>query len=309
MKVFVNPITYGLGGIESTAREAAEESRRERAYAERHWADFYSVAFNAAVEEISKIFSSTECLVRLRETAPELLKNGMLEYLRYLDRPTVSEDDFKVLAETGTISRAVLSDPIISGKGADFIVRNLNLDLFPWLSTGEKPTDMESRAAITAVSALIAEQRTKTAKRMDAGKKQESDVRSMLVASCGYKVVPHKDFDSPRDAPPPGVLFSGETKVAGTKADIVFGLPDGRFMAIECKVSNSQVNSFKRLNHEAVEKIKKWNEAFGANGVVGAVVLKGIFRPDDLLMAQNDGAYIFWSNKLDRLASYINHLK
>lgn len=40
----------------------------------------------------------------------------------------------------------------------------------------------------------------------------------------------------------------------------------------ECKVSNSKVNSHKRLNHEAVDKVAKWEDAFGRQCVPGAVL-------------------------------------
>ena len=38
------------------------------------------------------------------------------------------------------------------------------------------------------------------------------------------------------------------------KAGTVVRLRDRRVMPIECKVSNSEVNSFKRVNHEAAGK-------------------------------------------------------
>jgi len=45
-------------------------------------------------------------------------------------------------------------------------------------------------------------------------------------------------------------------------------LPDRRYMAIECKVSNSAVSSFKRLNHEALGKARRWVDQFGRRAVV-----------------------------------------
>ena len=85
---------------------------------------------------------------------------------------------------------------------------------------------------------------------------------------------------------------------------MVLGLFDGRLMAIECKVSNTRVNSFKRLNHEAVDKAVKWNNMFGANGIISACVLQGLYSPDNLEAAQDD-IYIFWSHDLGRLVDYV----
>ena len=99
--------------------------------------------------------------------------------------------------------------------------------------------------------------------------------------------------------------FCRECKVGGKKADFVIGMADGRFMALECKATNSEVNSFKRLNHETVEKVQHWNTSFGTNGVVGAAVLAGVFKVANLLAAQDEGVSIFWSFDLAPLGDYL----
>ena len=105
--------------------------------------------------------------------------------------------------------------------------------------------------------------------------------------------------------PARGQVFERETKVAGTKADIVLGLFDGRIMCLECKVSNSEVNSFKRLNHEAVDKVFKWRAAFGEQCVSGAV-LQDCFKTANLVSAQDAGAFLFWSSDLSPLVEFVN---
>ena len=97
--------------------------------------------------------------------------------------------------------------------------------------------------------------------------------------------------------------------MSGKKADIVIGLADGRFMALECKVSNSEVNSFKRLNHETVEKVQHWGAAFGTNGVVGAAVLAGVFKVANLKDAQEEGVSLFWSFDLAPLGEFLKDVK
>lgn len=93
--------------------------------------------------------------------------------------------------------------------------------------------------------------------------------------------------------------------MAGKKADIVIGLADGRFMDLECKVSNSEINSFKRLNHEVVDKIRTWQHAFGQNGVVGAALLAGVCKTANLADAQDEGVSIFWSHELCTLGDFL----
>ena len=303
------PHRYSDTELADTADKAREIFKQDRAATEQRWSAFYSRAFADAYARIEHVFAMTDSLVKLEQAWPVLLEGGYLDILRYMDRPSVSEDDFKNLSETNTVSARKLALPENAALAADFITRNLNTDVFPWLVTGEVPDSGDLLAAKRSVAALTAEQKTKTKMRTAASKSQEAAVRKLLVACCGYKGVIGHDFESPKGAPAAGTFFERETQVAGTRADIVLGLHDGRFMAIECKVSNSEVNSFKRLNHEVIEKVKKWNEAFGSNGVVCAAVLQGVFKPGDLVLAQDDGAFLFWSCDLRPLADFVNSLK
>ena len=87
---------------------------------------------------------------------------------------------------------------------------------------------------------------------------------------------------------------------------MVVGLYDRRVLAIECKASNSEVNSFKRINHEAVGKARSWVADFGRNQLVPAAILTGVFNPDNLATAQSDGLALFWIHRLDDLQDFIN---
>ena len=93
------------------------------------------------------------------------------------------------------------------------------------------------------------------------------------------------------------------------RADVVLGLYDGRFMALECKVSNSGVNSYKRLNHEVTDKVEKWHAMFGMNGVVGGCVLQGIYETENLMSAQQAGVSIFWSRDLEKLLTFVDRTR
>ena len=107
------------------------------------------------------------------------------------------------------------------------------------------------------------------------------------------------------DAAPDVGEFCGESKLGGTRADLVVRLYDGRAMPIECKVSNSAVNSFKRVNHEAVGKAGAWLTDFGNRQVVPMAVISGVFNPANLETAQSDGLYITWGHSLDDLADFV----
>ena len=77
-------------------------------------------------------------------------------------------------------------------------------------------------------------------------------------------------------------------------------------MPLECKVSNSAVNSFKRINHEAAGKARDWIAGFGQRQVVPAAVIAGVFNPSNPVMAQIEGLTIYWNDRLGDLVDFIS---
>jgi len=73
----------------------------------------------------------------------------------------------------------------------------------------------------------------------------------------------------------------------------------------DCKASNSEVNSFKRINHEAAGKAEKWLRDFGRKQVVPSAVVGGVFNADNLSDAQARDLYLFWSHRLGDLSAFI----
>ncbi len=76
-------------------------------------------------------------------------------------------------------------------------------------------------------------------------------------------------------------------------------------MAIECKVSNSAVNSVKRLNNDAAAKAEAWLKDFGTVQVVPAAVLSGVYKLHNLIDAQTRGLALFWAHDLGALTRWI----
>ena len=107
------------------------------------------------------------------------------------------------------------------------------------------------------------------------------------------------------DAAPKTAEFCGECTFGGTRADLVVRLPDGRVAAIECKASNSAVNSYKRINHEALSKAHTWLQAFGSRQVVPIAVIDGVFNPANLGTAQGGGLTVIWYHRLDDLGQLV----
>ena len=178
---------------------------------------------------------------------------------------------------------------------------------FPWVKQSRKPTAVERKAAIVASASLIASSRTGTLRRNEGKKEQEALVRQGLLTR-GFKELKRRRVVTLSDAPPPA-HFCPESVLGSTRADFIVGLWDKRIMGIECKVSNSAVNSYKRLNHEAVGKAVSWLSTFGTNGVVPVAILSGVYTLDNLIAAQLRGETIFWSHDLDQLLDWIDKEK
>ena len=106
-----------------------------------------------------------------------------------------------------------------------------------------------------------------------------------------------------KDAPPPR-RFLSQINVGADNADVVVRLDDGRLLAIECKGSNSEINSRKRLNKEAAQNARAWLSGFGAQ-VVPAVALQGVFKDRYVAEAQDTPMLIFWGHRLDDLRTFV----
>lgn len=299
------PKRYTRSELAKAADAAAEHFKRTRRNDEEKTAAFYNAAFDEAYAQIGHILSCTGQLSNLEDMAARLFGDGYLDTMRYMERPTVSADDFKKLSETNTTAKGKLGQPENAALAMEYLLRNLNTRLFPWVDDGAEPTENDLNAARHAVAALVADQKTKTMLRKSQSHSQEEAVRTALIDGAGYRMVKAQDFRMLSDGPKPGEMFHKETSIDGVKADVVFGLYDGRIMALECKVSNTKVNSYKRLNHETTDKIEKWNRMFGSNGIVGGCVLQGVFAVDNLEKAQKAGVAIFWSADLKELVDYV----
>ena len=231
-----------------------------------------------------------------------------LEAFRYLTGPPISADDLKTVAEIASLAPSRLaSDSETLDKLVAVIASGLDRRRFEWVSEAREASDHERHAAILASAGLLAAQRVQTARRSQAKRKQEGLAMEAL-RQCGFEEVPRRAIDAVRDAPLPG-KFCGESQVVGHKADIIAGLWDRRILLIECKTSNSEVNSFKRVNHEAVSKATTWLTILGPANCVASVVLSGVFKLENLQEAQNRGLSLFWAHDLGPFRDWLDRLR
>jgi len=77
-------------------------------------------------------------------------------------------------------------------------------------------------------------------------------------------------------------------------------------MAIECKVSNSGVNSYKRLVHDTGGNAAHWYNQLGRAQVVPCAVLSGVYNITNLEDVQeNKGVYLFWQHRPADFAHFV----
>jgi hypothetical protein len=251
------------------------------------------------------LLETTVDLTALNEKRAEVLTDGrLLATLRYVAGPPISTDDLKTLAEARSLNPARLrDDPELTSKIVGLVLSALDRRRFPWISERREPSEAEKLASIVASAALIATQGVSTARRHQGKKAQEQRVEDTLLAR-GFQKVPTRTVLHSAQAPEVG-QFCGESMLGTRKADFIIRLWDQRLMPLECKVSNSALNSVKRLNNDAAAKAVAWLVDFGATQVVPAAVISGVYKLAKLQEAQNRGLTIFWAYNIDAMLDWI----
>lgn len=264
----------------------------------------YGDAFDEYRSAVETLLEETTDLARLRDKAVDVLASPTgREIVRYLAGPPISEDDLNTLVGVKSLNpRQIKEKPELAREIVDLVMNGLDQRRFPWVRDGQEPTEAEKLAAVIASSALLANRKVATARRHDGKEMQELAVCQMLK-EIGWKEVARKKFTSVEDAPKPGE-YCRETIVGSKKADVLVRLHDRRLMPVECKVSNSGLNSIKRLS-DAEGKATLWTKDFGAAWVVPAAVLSGVFALKDLVATQERGLTLFWGHDLPRMADWI----
>lgn len=282
-------------------RQAAIELFRQERF--REPLEQYLEAFDRYRRAFEDLLMTTGDLGRLHETALQVLTDERLrEALRYLAGPVVSADDLKTLSGTTFSRRRLSQEPAVVSEIVEIILLALDRRRFPWVSEERQATREERDVAILASAALAADRRVGTRRRNE-GKSKQEEVRQTLEAA-GLSQVGRRAIGTLILAPQPGE-FCLESMLGTRKADLIVMLWDHRLMPIECKVSNSAVNSVKRLNNDAAAKAEAWTRDFGRLQVVPVAVLSGVYKLHNLQEAQARGLALFWAHNLDALVDWI----
>ena len=219
---------------------------------------------------------------------------------RFVTEPPVSADDLRTLIG-GTLS-AKAPNTERAKRAAEIVRMAWDPLRFPWLGERRSATDIERTTAIKWTASIWAIETMRTYQRNASARKQELKVAEALE-SCGFQTLPARRIDALEDFAKGS--FTRACRIGDHKSDVPVRLYDGRLLAIECKVSNSAVNSKKRLNNDVGAKAADWNKAFGAQ-VITAAVLSGVYSLGNLITAQDhQDIIIFWAQDLSRLTDFV----
>ena len=285
------------------ASTRAEEHFREGRHTEP--LELYLELFDDYRGVVEEVLEQTVDLSQLRTQALNLVADKRkLEVLRYLSGPPISADDLKILLQAKSLaSNRFKAEPELVDRLMNFVQDWHDRRRFPWLSESWEPEEHDRNAAILATTALLAMRRFETMRRNDGKNLQERFV-AMQLRHSDIEQVETREVKTLNDAPRAGE-FCRESLFGTRKADFIIGLPDGRTMALECKVSNSATNSIKRLNNDAAVKATTWRSDFGTVQVVTAAVLGGVYALRNLTDAQERGLVLFWVHDLAAMIEWM----
>jgi XamI restriction endonuclease len=247
--------------------------------------------------------------VRKNPVDPELIAElvdgaAKQKAFRYLTAPPISADDLATVADANLTASQLRMNAAEAKSVRDTILAILDPHRFPWVAAQRPPDKLERHTAIVASAALAAASEVGTHRRNTAKTAQEQAVKDLLK-QCRFEEVAVRDIPMLTAAPAPGT-FCGESRLAGTRADIVARLHDSRVMAIECKVSNSAVNSYKRIVHDTGGKAATWYRELGNAQVVPAAVMSGVYSVANLEDVQdNKRVALYWQHRLSDLADFV----
>ncbi|HLJ57696.1 MAG TPA: XamI family restriction endonuclease [Chthonomonadaceae bacterium] len=305
MKRYTEGPEWTLSEIEADCVLAAQQFRLRRASEplEDYLAEFKTAeaAADAIIDQLPQILGQPPN----QELLADLVADKDLGMaLRYLAAPPISEDDLDTVLAVKVTHRALRLDAAVAEGLVSLLPQTIDPMRFPWIREEVEPTDEQMLAAKLSTAVVATIQRVQTKRRSEENRALETAVENLLK-ELGYERLPTPGgaISNFRDAPAPG-RYMVAVALGGDNGDCVIGLSDGRCLALECKSSNSVINSRKRLNKEVVKDGENWRRQFG-NQLVAGAVLRGVYQPRYVLEAQQTPLLIFWEHNLGALRSFI----
>lgn len=266
------------------------------------WTSAKAEARKAIVDTIRE----TEGLSRVSDALMASGKHARV--LRQLLTPPLSQDQFKLLCPAYSKARekngSGLSADAAQAVEASFESwRDRRLTL--WLSRGRPMRRWDVERLLSATTPLFASQIYGTKRRNESSATQELAVVDLLL-SREWQQLPSKLVD--KRASLSANQFMRKTRFATTtrpqEVDVACGLGSTMVLAMECKVSNDETNSVKRVN-DVLKKAAAWKEHWGSF-VLPAAMMQGVIAFKEIERLLSGGVLVFWSHDLKRFEDWID---
>jgi hypothetical protein len=195
---------------------------------------------------------------------------------RHLLAHPLSQDQFKLVCplwNKGSENNGTPATAAAAAEAAAAIGERLDHRIVKWTKGARPISRQDVVTVLQVVSALIALQKVSTGRRGLIATAQENSAIKLLRDN-GWKMLPSRMIDTriALDA----YHFMHKTRFATNttapqEVDIACGLGGTYVLAMECKVTNDETNSVKRVN-DVVKKAEAWNKHWGSF-VINAALL------------------------------------
>lgn len=185
------------------------------------------------------------------------------------------------------------------------IAERLDFGVASWVFRGVMPTRREVETFLRVASTLIGLQQLSTARRKRLAFEQENAVIAALEGD-GWTKLPSMLIDTRAAVPERHFMHKTRFATATTTAqevDIACGLKNSYVLAMECKVTNDETNSVKRIN-DVLKKATAWKDHWGSF-VMTAALLQGVIAPKDIQRLTDTGVQVFWSHSLAEFHAWL----
>ena len=245
-----------------------------------------------------------------------LKRRDVLDIARYVVVPPISLDDLDTLTDSSfgrwvgqTTERGARPSDAAYRTAAKILRERLDRDRAPWLKLKRRATAAEREAFARATASIRAMGEIQTARRMESSARQEQAARE-AAGKAGYNAVtPPATLTDPIKEMPAGSYATASRRLAETNMDIPVRLKSRHgtgllFLALEAKVSNSALNSRKRLL-EVLRKRERWDASGKLYRFRTGAVLAGVYDVRRLVEAQDAGVFLFWEHRLSDLTAFL----
>lgn len=280
--------------------------------------------------EIERGRNAAETLLRrsddlTRWDAGAIRDREALDIARYATLPMTSADDLDTLfatcvgawiKQTASSTRRVSREPTPEAFAliAEYLANNMDPILTPWLRASREPAETEREMFALWVASARAASRVGSARKNRGAQRQENAVRESLV-EIDYGAVEkgrQRGAADSRFRPielPPRTFTAKPRVLNGKSADVVIRLADDhpsgiKVLVVECKDSNSAINSRKRLFEVAAKRAAWLRGEDLPNEFRTVAVLSGVFGLRELEDAQKEGIHIIWEHRLSDLQAF-----